>query len=162
MRRASTTNLVAGVLAWLAAVGCAARPDDGPAGRPDGEARPAPKRRGEADVPAGTDVASLWDLYATDAVAWRDRVRGRYVTLTLRPPWVIRESEGGFFVLQGYQNGTRAGSARVGLKDAAARRLSRIRDGAETVPKEKLLCVRAWADEEGFSFHDGEIVLLSR
>lgn len=137
----------------------------------DGDEAPAvvapktapPKVAKDADLPPGQDVADLWETYATDAVAWRDRARGRYATIHLRPPHDVKESgDGRFYTVQFYPSGRRDHAARIYLRDADARRLSRINREEERVPGDKFLFVRALIDDEGFGFSDGQLSLVDR
>ena len=122
----------------------------------------APKQRPEADMgPNGWIWAEqLYAVYSSDAVRWRDQYAERYVTVALDHQAQIDARRDKYFVVISVTQGGGGRGVAVPLREADARRLSRINQGQEKVPNGTRLCLRAVVDD-GFHFSDGHLVFLA-
>lgn len=156
------------LLTALVIAGCGLDQDRPKKEEPDREKpaeKPAEKQKQESkprkEVEGVHDTYGLWEVYASDAVLWRDRYAGRRVQLAMRPPHEIKRRDERFYVLQGYYNGRRHEGVPIYLRDQDAERLSRISRGEEKLGRGQSMLLRVVIDDTNFSFSDAELIISS-
>jgi len=124
--------------------------------------QPAAKEPPDTDAGRGFLCDTLYENYKSDAVLWHDRFAGKYVTLRLGSPETVGHDRKGYHVVQIVQQGLRSEGMRIYLREADARRLSRINHGEEKVPEGKCVGLRVLVALDGFALSDGQIAFLDR